>query len=251
MNGETLFLETDYFKAFPTSDEVFARDVDQHAEYLLPLASVSLSHIHADWAGAIHFILPFEPRDGVVGEETEERHNYLCRKNWVGYRMIDGKCELACDIRFFQKADLQDDSRKGRVQLETIEALDSHYDKLRQSFEKQRRHFQENHALHRSGARRRSGKYREDDRLELVRHLGGVAGYGNWPETGDFPFSVRSYMDRNGEEDTHVCPQTEDGRDFEFIGSIPAWNYVPSVGCELLLFYDPKDHIALTTFDWS
>jgi len=77
MNGETLLVDTDCFHAFPAPEDVFERDVAQHCEYLLPLASVCLSRINPDWQGEVHFVLPIEPHDGVVGDDTKDHHTYL------------------------------------------------------------------------------------------------------------------------------------------------------------------------------
>lgn len=97
--------------------------------------------------------------------------------------------------------------------------------------------------------------------MSLVFDLGGVSLSGNWDETGNFP--VRSsdddiYVDSDGNDFGKACPTTENGRDFVFIGAMHAYNYVaenPDCTCiaggDLLLFYDPLDGIALTTFDWS
>ena len=131
MNGETLFQQTGYFHPFPDARDVFASRVQEHAEYLLPLASVELSHLAHQWNGRIHFVAPIEPYDGVLGEDTEDFHNYLCRENWVGYRIIDGKYDLACDFRFFQKAYYANCPPKGRTLKKRYEALGLHYERTR------------------------------------------------------------------------------------------------------------------------
>lgn len=248
MNGETVFLPTDFFRPFPAPEDVFANNIDLHSEHLLPLASVNLSHLDPQWDGWIHFILPIEPHDGVVGEGRREHHNYLCRENWIGYWVRDSKCELACDFRFFLKNDLESRKRLGHRQRQTLEQLNEHYEKTRKSFEQRRAHYQANGALHCEGARKRSGRYAEGDRLELVRSLGGTCGAGNWAEA-NFPLSQYPYVDSEYGESLKVYPKTEEGRDFSFIGEIPTWHYT-SNGCQLLLFYDPRDQIVLTTFDW-
>ena len=48
-----------------------------------------------------------------------------------------------------------------------------------------------------------------------------------------------------------VLPQTEDGRDFHYIGEVEMWNYIDYTNGVLLLFYDPCERIALTTIDWT
>ena len=251
MNGETLVESTDYFQPFPRPEDVFASHVEEHVEYLLPLASVTLSHICPDWSGKAHFVLPIEPHDGVVGEHSQDNHNYLCRTNWLGYRITDDKYELASNFSYFLKPTLEAKPRKGKRQIAALENLNAHYTRLLELYGKQAKQFHKNQCIPCPGARRRAGRYRAEDRLALVRNLGGVSSYGNWAAIGSFPLSKKSYTDERGNEDIAAYPLTEDGREFAFIGSIPAWNYLPRYGCGLLLFYDPKNRIALTTFDWS
>lgn len=243
MFGETLYQGTDYFHPFPNVQDVFASRIDEHAEYLLPLASVDLSHLNPEWAGCIHFVAPIEPEDGVVGDETQEFHTYLCRDNWVGYRIVEGRYELACDFGFFRKGSLR-----------------SHYEKARAGFELRKTHFREHARLHNAWAESLAdGQFDDDDRVALVRKLGGPSLSGNWSELENFPISRdRTYVDQNGEEWPCAHPKTEDGRTFEFIGCIPMYHYIAEnpdytsiLGGDLLLFYDPKDNLALTTFDWS
>jgi hypothetical protein len=48
-----------------------------------------------------------------------------------------------------------------------------------------------------------------------------------------------------------VLPRTEDGRDFHYVGEVEMWNYVGDTNGVLVLFYDPKDRVVLTTIDWT
>jgi hypothetical protein len=48
-----------------------------------------------------------------------------------------------------------------------------------------------------------------------------------------------------------VLPRTEDGRDFHYVGEVEMWNYINYTNGVLVLFFDPKERVALTTIDWS
>ena len=48
-----------------------------------------------------------------------------------------------------------------------------------------------------------------------------------------------------------MYPRTEDGRDYRFVGSVEMWNYLGDTNGTLLLFFDPKVRVALSTVDWS
>ncbi len=73
-----LYEATEYFQPFPTPESVFSKDVERHMNYFLPIATVSLSHINSKWSGKVHFVVPVEPWDGVVGEKTIKHHTFLC-----------------------------------------------------------------------------------------------------------------------------------------------------------------------------
>jgi hypothetical protein len=199
MHGETLLQETVYFHPFPAPEDVFARDVQRHSEFLLPLATVDLSHLSPNWDGKLHFVLPIEPNDGVVGEETKPYHNYLCRDNWIGYNVVSNKYELACDFGFFLKS--HDNVPSGRRALQARQALETHYERVCEGFRLRRSHFQEQRCMHNAWARKkRSGGYADADRVALVRDLGGVSLGGNWAQSGDFPLSRYDHVDDQGEK---------------------------------------------------
>src|SRR5262249_16065747 len=91
-------------------------------------------------------------------------------------------------------------------------------------------------------------------RVSLVRKLGGVSFHANWSNMADFPFS--RYADQVEDrakiyDSDRVLPQTEDGRDFHYVGEIEMWNYIEDTNGVLMLFFDPQDRIALKTIDWS
>jgi hypothetical protein len=255
MRRTPLFEATSYFRPFPDAHDVFSADVENHTQYLLPLASVDLSHIAPDLIGTIHLIQPIEPFDGVVGQGSESHFNYLCRENWVGYQYSGDKCRLATDFGFFQLAALSADQKLTHRRKKQLQALTEHYSKVRKGFALRRVHFQEHGSLHHAWARKRNGVHNPKNRVELVNQLGGPSYTGNWSEAGNFSLTRGSVTDADGEEWTTAVPKTEDGRDFLFIGHLSAFHYVGddncALGCNLLVFYDPLTKVALTTFDWS
>ena len=259
MPGETLYTGTKYFRPFPEPEDVFAGDVAQHAELLLPLASVDLSHLSADWSGWLHFVAPIEPEEGVVGHEAEPHHNYLCRENWVGYRIHNGRYELATDFRFFRRVRLKEHVQPNADPGDAAASLAIHYADIKTGFEAQKVHLREHGYLHHAWAKPGFfGRYKKADRSPLVQELGGVSREGNWANMGDFPLgSPGSWVDAEGTDWKLVCPLTTDGRFFTYIGMVSINEYVrpnadfTGMDADLLLFYDPVGQIALTTFDFS
>lgn len=253
MFGEILYQATDYFRPFPALEDVFGKNAEEHGRYLLPLASVDLARLRDDWSGWLHFVIPIEPHDGVVGEDTSEYHNHLCQENWIGYKIVDGKYRLACDFRYFLKAHAEMDVSP--VSPQTREALENHYVEVRRQYDLSRQHYLKYGCLHSPYAEPDEQGVIKDRPLELGE-VGGVTCGGNWAEdTRDLAFG--KYVDSSGEEWTTAAPKTEDGRDFCFIGELLAFHYLHATddssvgGCRVVLFYDPVDNVALTTFDWS
>jgi hypothetical protein len=253
MGRKTLFGDTDYFRAFPKPKDVFAKRIRDHADLLLPVGTLSLSHLSPAWDGLIHFILPIEPAGGYgyFGEGADEYCNYLCRPNWVGFRMVDDKCELACDFRFFRKALFADRPPRTAEEREEVEVLNQHYRQTHDDFA-QRAAFYREHDWLCPDPDEWTGKKKDVNSMRgaLVRNLGGVSWDGNWSNSDRFPLSKYPGR-RDGEDDFKAYPRTEDGRDFHFIGSIEMWNYIGDANGELLLFYDPEERVTLSTIDWS
>lgn len=258
MQRSPLFEATRYFRPFPSAKEVFDTDVERHACYLLPLATVDLSHVSPELNGIAHFIQPIEPYDGVVGEGARKYFNYLCRENWVGYQYDSGKCRLATDFRFFELAELSALPKLTGKNKKRMECLTQHYDNVRKGYELRKSHFHDHRSLHHAWSRKRKGTYREEDRVALVNALGGPSHAGNWSERGDVPLTRGTFTDPDGEEWSTALPRTEDGRDFLFIGQLSTYHYIhenpdytSALGCNLMLYFDPVSEVALTTFDWS
>ncbi len=290
-DGETLRRATDYFHPFPNAEEVFANRVKEHSEYLLPIAIVALDRIIPGATGKLPIAMPIEPVAGwgEVGYLSVQYHNYLCRPNWIGYRLIDGKLELATDFRYFHKAYLQAHPPLDKHGHDEAACIALHYEQIRDEFE-QRRHYYRGHRV----VRRADNPYREalplsDDGtpwtadetymlLPLANDLGGFSEGGNWEAT-DFPRSVQPLPsvpeDREGDEgllnemsklfnSTQITveltshqqtstsvPKTADGREFIYVGCFDLGTYVGDADGWMLAFYDPVDQLLLTTFDWS
>ena len=246
MNPNAIYTATEFFQPFPTAEDTFAADVKKHSRFLLPLAKLDLSRLSSNLDGMIHFVQPVEPYDGVVGDNCKEYFNHYCRLNWVGFQYIENQCKLLTDFNFFQLGNLQSKASLSKRQQQTHDALCEHYDDVHDGFNSAKQHFAQHGALHRPRAK---APYKDSDRLELLKSVGGQSEEHscNWAALDGMPLSRHS--------DYHSVPQTEDGRDFIFVGELRTSHYVWSkrwaLGCELLLFFDPVTRISLTTFDWS
>jgi hypothetical protein len=257
MNGQALYSATEYYRPFPEPRDVFADRIDEHVEYLLPVGTLSLQHLSPEWSGELHIVLPIEPVGGYgyLGERSEAYHNYLCRANWLGYFIRDNRIRLACDFRYFHKAYYAENPPDDEVYAEEAAELPSHYADTRQQFAACAAHFRQHGWLCADPEKWSPERDPEMYRRTLVQDLGGVSFDGNWSCDDDgFPFSryPDQYEDRGKMyECERVLPRTEDGRDFVYIGEVENWNYIGQTNGMLVVFYDPKDQIVLTTIDWT
>ncbi|MCA9610654.1 MAG: hypothetical protein KC619_33895 [Myxococcales bacterium] len=235
----TLFEPDESFRPFPDPEDVFAEQVLEHREVLLPLASLDLSFVDPALVGTVHFIHPIEPMDGYVGDGGEGAFNYLCRPNWVGYRYTGDRCRVATSFDYFAlprwRAQLASPKPQETWLHDEMTELERHYEEMRVGFAENRAYFEAHGAL----CSPLRGESTDEHRAALAE-LGGPCREGHWAD--EFP------LVDEGEE---VLPLTEDGRRFRYIGAVAPLNYVSVHDCTLLLFYDPQTKTALTTFDWS
>ena len=170
----------------------------------------------------------------------------------MGYRLVDNKCELLCDFRYFHKALFAWRPPTDELEKHEAGAVPAFYKKTQNHFDCAKKYFAQRGFLY--------GEYGSDSTSEadaaeeaeyhrsLVTNLGGVSHDGNWSGTAHQLVARYSIP---GTRLYRVVPKTEDGRDFAFIGAMPMSIYVGDTNGSLLLFYDPQERIALTIIDWS
>jgi hypothetical protein len=241
--SESLFTATSYFHPFPDPSEVFAKDVDLHAEFLLPLASVDLSHFNPQWRGRVHFVQPIEPYEGVVGEETQESHTETCRENWVGYFVDDdSRYTLATDFNFFLKRKLDLQSRLRQDEQRQLDVLREHYEQVRASFADHRDHFRRHGSLH--WFANDEGEFDDDDRAPMVNDLGGLPGNGNWAALEFMELRWERSIHEDGDPALNPYPVLKGPGQFEFIGWAESYAYAKDCSCQMQLFFNPASRIA-------
>lgn len=234
--------ETEFFKPFPEPESVFFGDIDRQKKMLLPLATIDLNYINSEWNGLLPVVTPVEPGPdgGLFGEKATEFHNYLCRSNWIAYKLIDGKIEYAGDWRLFNYSEYKE-----------------YYADVHIGYQNAKGYFQEHGCVH--------VYYGEDskpvrgEKVQIMAHLGGYAGDANWVHTTDFPLKrCGTWTDERGRDDEIIKPLTHDQRTFEYIGEFSPFVFIngegaarSAMGCAVMVFYDDKEKIMLTTFDWT
>lgn len=66
----------EYLHPFPHMEDIFVPEQPWLKAHFLPLISIDLSVLNPEWQGqTVHMITPFEPYEGLIGEDTEAHHN--------------------------------------------------------------------------------------------------------------------------------------------------------------------------------
>lgn len=229
----------------PEAKSVFV-DPEEAGRYLLPLATIDASHALPHLNGPLHFVMPIDPYDGVVGEATGAFHSETCTFNFVGFNVVNGLYSLDTDYQFFEQRYYENhpvrDSVHESVRPGWIQQVDEHYARTTSAYKDVVTGY-------------RAGDLTEDD-MGFVVALGGQPIDSNWSNMGG-NFSIEFLRSDNEEEEAftkHPYPLTSDGRRYDYIGTIDS---APTGPCRLLppsetlLFYDAPTKRALLTFDWT
>ena len=240
---------SEFLRPFPAAEEVFAEPVLTYAEHILPLVSVDMSLIEPEWSGWFHFVLPIEPYDGHLGQNTHQYHNYYLRENWIGFRGEDGRYKLLGDFRYFFLENPPDDGRVSELYQGQRRLLEKHYRRARIRYEKQHQQYLDyGHIYHQFAKKDVNGRYKDEDRRPFIAELGGQPWFGNW--SYGFPLIEKPAVTEDCLEYRLAIPLTEDGRQFQYVGCIEAFYYIDT-DCDVLLFYDPQERIVLFTFHYT
>ncbi len=137
-----------FLTPFPEPSDVFAgseADITRAAEHLLPLLTIDLEAYDPEFAGLkVHMLGPIEPYEGLVGENTEDYHNYYLRENWFGFRLTeDNKYEFLGDWRYFEAENPESALMTGTMRDDFIK----HRDELRESYAARKQYFEKYNQL--------------------------------------------------------------------------------------------------------
>jgi hypothetical protein len=90
----------DFVKMFPDPKDVFAGNVEQHANVLFPLFSVDLQQINPDWTGQVHML---QYNEDPYNPDTVSSFNEYCQEYMIGFDVIDGKYLFKTGFEFFNR----------------------------------------------------------------------------------------------------------------------------------------------------
>ncbi|MEK4670313.1 siderophore biosynthesis protein [Paenibacillus alvei] len=91
-----------FIRPFPSYEEVFHEQIEQHKKHFLPICSINLQCVNSEWEEWLHIISVKEIHDGCVGELTSQFHSKFTKEDMIGFDVIDGKYKFEADWRFFE-----------------------------------------------------------------------------------------------------------------------------------------------------
>ena len=96
----------EYLHPFPRMEDIFVPEQPWLKAHFLPLISIDLSVLNPEWQGqTVHMINPFEPYEGLIGDETEAHHNEFTATNWLAFRLReDNRYEFLGNEGFFMRS---------------------------------------------------------------------------------------------------------------------------------------------------
>ncbi|AKK07146.1 hypothetical protein CMUST_14265 [Corynebacterium mustelae] len=245
-----------FFTPFPEPSDVFAgndADIARAAEHLLPLLTIDLEAYDPEFAGLkVHMLSPIEPYEGLVGENTEDYHNYYLRENWFGFRLTeDNKYEFLGDWRYFEAENPESALMTGTMRDDFIK----HRDELRESYAARKQYFEKyNQLVWVDTIEGIEKAHAEPNVLEYLESWKEPAVEDNWVGLATIPLKEEPCVvtvEEEEMEDTAYYPISEAGNQFYLIAETAGYNYAAHGADSILLFFEPKERLVLFTFDWS
>lgn len=235
-------------KAFPEAETIFCEKQPWLKEHFLPLISMDLAALNPEWKGrVVHFLCPFEPYDGYIGDETREHHNEFTAPNWFAFRLTEkNKYEFLGNEGFFLRTainhwDFNSDEEKD-------------FQEMKENFQKSKENVAKFGRLVNLNYPEYQGKLNV---MNFLDDIGGGFWYGNWTSSAEeegvpaaFEMTVK---DSFGDEElpNDGIEITYQGNPFYYIGNVAGYNYCGSGADAIILMYEPVSQIVLFTFDYS
>ncbi|WP_216452473.1 hypothetical protein [Arcanobacterium phocae] len=219
----------------PFPEGVFVPDQPWLTNYFLPLISIDLGLLVEELRGTVvHMLNPFEPYDGLIGEDTAQFHTEFCGENWLAFELTpDNKYRFLASEDYFLSSPTHGDDDEDMA--EVIEEMKAIYQRSRDRF-------------HTTG---KLLPWQESNPQAFMDVLGGEISYGNWSETSPVPPAFEMTIDPADGLPNNGISLSYQGREFLYVGEVAGYNYCGSGADAILLFFEPKSRIALFTYDWS
>jgi hypothetical protein len=236
-----------FIKPFPSYEEVFYAELEQHKKHFLPLCSINLQCVDPDWDEWLHIVSVKEIHDGCVGENTKGSHTHFTKEDTLDFNIIDGKYQFEAGWSYFQ-AD------------ETIEAV---YFQNETDYEARKQFFLRHGKVYPYSSFGRA--FESAEALEQEFRDKQTAGWGlEYPAVNGILDDVRFTTDEGQilledcahEEDAFdytnllYVPKDEDGHVFTYIGFATGYYFQAFGADRIYLFFSKKLKKAVICFEY-
>ncbi len=266
----------------PYPENVFVEEQAWLNNHFMPLISIDMGILRADLKGTVvHMLNPFEPIEGLIGEDTEDFHNEFCGENWLAFQLTeDNQYRFLADEQYFYFAPQYNHAD----------------DWFAEDIEENREIYQKRKAIYTHTGKLIPDENKPDSIFNFLDNLGGIVEGGNWVGTADIPTAFEMIEAQEIKEISEACvtlrniqadfstvkkedidklnqkkadvladiemleralEQKDDvtikykGEDFIFVADVAGYQYCEHGADAILMFYEPKSRIVLFTYDWS
>ena len=247
----------EYFRPYPTYEEVFYDDIENHKKHFLPICSVNLKFMFPERDEWVHFISVKEIYEGCVGENTPDFHTKYTKEDMLGFIIIDGKYKFESSWDYFI---VNHDNNSEDM----VEELEEVYDENTYSYEVGKKYFEkygkifnntlnyENVSL--NALEKMDSKY-SDNKKEYPEYFGFIDDIKHQSkETKEMVEKynislkkIESFKNTNLPE----TPKDNDNKVFEYIGRLTGYKFQKYGADSLYVFQSQKMKKAVICLEYT
>ncbi|WP_341277959.1 siderophore biosynthesis protein [Paenibacillus sp. FSL H8-0537] len=251
-----------FIKPFPTYEDVFYDDIENHRKHFLPICSIHLKCIDPELDEWLHVVSAKEIYEGCVGDSTQSYHTLFTKEDMLGFDVIDGKYKFEADWNYFTLH-----QQEHSADSEIDEDLKAAYAQNELDYQIRKQFYQNNQKVYPYS--RLSEEFSSAEELLADFNKKQADGWGlSYPEINgiwdDIAFmsdEAQGYLQKYNEtveelrrfENTNLLhvPKKANGEVFDYIGSITGYYFQAYGADNVFLFYDKELRKAVICFEYT
>ena len=241
-----------FIKPFPSYEEVFYDQLEQHKKHFLPICSINLKCIDPEWDEWLHIVSAKEIHEGCVGELTQQFHTNFSKEDMLGFDVIDGKYKFEADWRYFD------------IEQEPSDQLEEAYVQNEKDYEIRKEYYERNQKIYPYSSFGKELSSVEELEQEFAKKQ--ASGWGlDYPKVNGLLDDIR-FMTKEGRVLLEDCdheeeafdytnllyvPKDEDGHPFTYIGFATGYYFQAYGADRIYLFYNKDLKKAIICFEYT
>ncbi|MGZ9868725.1 siderophore biosynthesis protein [Priestia endophytica] len=241
-----------FIKPFPSYEEVFVDNLEQHKKHFLPICSINLKCIEPEWDEWLHIVSAKEIHEGCVGDFTPSFHTRFTKEDTLGFNVIEGKYKFEADWNYFE------------IEQDPSETLEEAYTRNEKDYEIRKEFFKRNGKIYPYSRYTKEVTSIEELEQEFAEKQ--TSGWGlDYPKINGVLDDLR-FMAEEGQELLEDCdnedeifdytnllhvPKDEKGHPFTYIGFVTGY-YFQAYGADCIyLFFNKELRKAVICFEYT